>query len=165
MREPTVKVDPHKSSLGEMDANVLALLVYLAPIILAWIPVIKYLAWAIPLVIFFIEKKSNFVRFHSMQAILLSVVGAIIVFIISVIILGAVTASYYYSYGGWGAIGLVTALALIVTLVIVVFEIIAMVNAYGYKEYRIPLLGNLAAKFSGKIATDTEIKNDTGSNK
>lgn len=35
MKEATVKVEPHKSSLGEMDANLLALFVYLLPIVLA----------------------------------------------------------------------------------------------------------------------------------
>lgn len=151
MNVKAVKVQPHKSSLGNMDANLMALLVYLAPIILAWIPVIKYVAWAVPLVVFFIEKDSKFVKFHSMQAILLSAVGAVLGFILSVIIAGAIAVSYAnsYGYGALGALGIVSFLALIITIIIIVFEIIAMVRAYGYVAYRIPLIGNWAAKIAG----------------
>ena len=93
-----------------------------------------------------------------MQAILLSAVGAVIGFIFYLIMIGLI-ASFYY--GAFGAYYFVYALALIVTVIIVVFEIIAMVNAYGYKEYKLPLIGNLAAKWSGKITAETEIKTET----
>ncbi|NLF80373.1 MAG: DUF4870 domain-containing protein [Clostridia bacterium] len=137
-----------------MDANLLALLVYLAPIILAWIPVVKYVAWAVPLVVFFIEKDSKFVKFHSMQAILLSAVGAVLGLIFSLIKAGVIAGSYASGYGVVvGALGLVylwaRRLALIITIIIIVFEIIAMVRAYGYVAYRIPLIGNWAAKIVG----------------
>ena len=151
MNAKAVQVQPHKSSLGNMDANLMALLVYLAPIILAWIPVIKYVAWAVPLVVFFLEKDSKFVKFHSMQAILLSAVGAVLGFILSVIVAGAIAVGYAnsYGYGALGALGVVSFLALIITIIIIVFEIIAMVRAYGYVAYRIPLIGNWAAKIVG----------------
>jgi uncharacterized membrane protein len=153
MNATAVKVQPHKTSLGNMDANLMALLVYLAPIILAWIPVVKYVAWAVPLVVFFIEKDSKFVKFHSMQALLLSAVGAVLGFILSVIIAGAIavgySSNYGYGYGAIGALGVVSFLALIITIIIIVFEIIAMVKAYGYVAYRIPLIGKWAAKITG----------------
>ncbi|NLF79664.1 MAG: DUF4870 domain-containing protein [Clostridia bacterium] len=151
MNAKAVKVQPHKSSLGNTDANLMALLVYLAPIILAWIPGIKYIAWAVPLIVFFIEKDSKFVKFHSMQAILLSAVGAVLGFILSVIIAGAIAVGYAgnYGYGALGALGIVSFLALVITIIIIVFEIIAMVRAYGYVAYRIPLIGNWAAKIAG----------------
>lgn len=154
MNAKAVQVQPHKSSLGNMDANLMALLVYLAPIILAWIPVIKYVAWAVPLVVFFLEKDSKFVKFHSMQAILLSAVGAVLGLIFSLIKAGVIAGSYASGYGVVvGALGLVylwaRRLALIITIIIIVFEIIAMVRAYGYVAYRIPLIGNWAAKIVG----------------
>ncbi|NLF21130.1 MAG: hypothetical protein GX588_06935, partial [Clostridiaceae bacterium] len=42
---------PHKSSLGNLDANVLALLAYLAAVVVGWIPVLRYGAWLAPLVL------------------------------------------------------------------------------------------------------------------
>lgn len=154
----SLKVNPHRSSLG-MDANVMALLCYLAAFILAWIPVIKYVAWAAPLVIFFVEKESPFVKFHAIQALILEAINwllTIIVSIISGIIAAAYYASasiydYYYSYRA--SIGGVVACSIIMAIIgiaLTVFAIIAMVKAYGYYEYKIPVIGNLALKFSRK---------------
>lgn len=92
-----------------------------------------------------------------MQAILLSAVGAILGFIFYLIVLSMIASLYY---GSWGAYTFVSALAIIITVIIVVFEIIAMINAYGYKAYRIPLIGGLAAKWSGKLNADSETKGD-----
>ena len=69
-----MKVNPHRSSLG-MDAHVMALLCYLAAFVLAWIPYIQYVAPLAPLIIFFIEKESPFVKFHAIQAFILVLIN------------------------------------------------------------------------------------------
>ena len=48
-------VEPHKSSIGNLDANVMALLAYLATGILMYIPYIKYVAWLA--LVFFLKTK------------------------------------------------------------------------------------------------------------
>ncbi|NLA87441.1 MAG: DUF4870 domain-containing protein, partial [Clostridiales bacterium] len=142
-----MKVNPHRSSLG-MDANIMALLCYLAAFVLAWIPFIKYVAPLAPLVIFFIEKDSPFVKFHAIQAFILEIINWVIM-IIFAIIYAAMWKSVVFSYGySLGGIGIVTTLSVIIGIVITIFAIIAMVKAYGYFEYKIPLIGNLADKFS-----------------
>lgn len=154
----SLKVNPHRSSLG-MDANVMALLCYLAAFILAWIPLVKYVAWAAPLVIFFVEKESPFVKFHAIQALILEAVNCLLTIIIS-IISGIIAAAYYasgsiysYYYNYRASIGGVVACSIIIAIIsiaLTVFAIIAMVKAYGYYEYKIPVIGNLALKFSRK---------------
>lgn len=156
----SLKVNPHRSSLG-MDANTMALLCYLAAFILAWIPVIKYVAWAAPLVIFFVEKESPFVKFHAIQALILEAVNCLLTIIIS-IISGIIAAayyasataniySYYYNYrASIGGVVVCTIIMAIIGIALTVFAIIAMVKAYGYYEYKIPVIGNLALKFSRK---------------
>lgn len=154
MNNTTQKVNPHKSSLG-MDANLLAMLAYIATGVLAWIPGIRYFAWAAPLVLFFIEKDSGFVRFHAMQAFILNAIGAILGFIVSVVVAGAVAASLYtYDYNAFsaslGALGIISFIAFAISIVITVFAIIALIKANGYIEYKIPLVGKFAEKFANK---------------
>jgi uncharacterized membrane protein len=143
-----LKVNPHKSSLG-MDANVLALISYLAAFVLSWIPVIKWIAWAAPLVIFILEKGSPFVKFHAMQALLLEAVSWVFSLIFGIII-AASTISYYTFSAAYASLGIVTALSVIISLGLTVFAIIGAVKAYGYVEYKIPVIGNIAAKIAYK---------------
>lgn len=144
----------HASSLGNTNANVIAMLSYIASGVLSFIPVVKYVAWLAPLIIYLVEKNSQFVKFHAMQAFLLNIVGAVLSFLVS-IVLGAILAASYYSlnsYGvgvGVGAFGIIGILSLVISIVILVFAIIAMVQAYKWKAYPIPLVGMLAQKIVG----------------
>jgi len=145
-------VNPHKSSLGNMDANVLALLAYLATGIIGWIPYLGYVAWLVPLLIYFLEKQSWFVRFHAMQAFLLNIVNSLISFVLTVIVGGIITASAINNYeNAMGAIATVAGITVFVTiisLVFTIFAIIALVNAYQYKVYKIPVIGGIAEKIA-----------------
>ncbi|NMA25095.1 MAG: DUF4870 domain-containing protein [Clostridiales bacterium] len=150
-----MKVNPHRSSLG-MDANIMALLCYLAAFVLGWIPIIQYVAFIAPLVIFFIEKESPFVKFHAMQAFILQAVNFVFMVVFGIII-SAITAAYISSGAflrniGAAAGGAVvfSTLLIIIGVILTIFAIIAMVKAHGYFEYKIPVVGNLAEKFSKK---------------
>lgn len=154
MNGTVVKVEPHKSALGGLDANIMALLAYLITGVLGWIPGVRYFAWAAPLVLFFLEKNSSFIRFHAMQSFILNIISAILAFILRVVVYGALYSSFYtgYYYGSWGAIGAVTLIATLISIAITVVAILAMVKACGYIEFKIPLIGSLAAKFGSKAA-------------
>jgi uncharacterized membrane protein len=145
-----MKVNPHKSSLG-MDANVMAMLCYIAAFVLSWIPIIKWVAWAAPLVIFFLEKGSPFVKFHALQAFMLEVISWVFSLIFGIIISAiAYNPLTYLSGAGWGAFGILSTISIIIGVVLTVFAIIALVKAYGYFEYKLPVLGSLADKWSKK---------------
>ena len=157
MNNTTMKENPHKSSLG-MDANLLAMLAYLITGVLSWLPGIRYFAWAAPLILFFIEKESGFVMFHAMQAFLLNVIGAILAFVLNVIVYGVFAAGMYTTdYNAWsaslGALGIISIIAGVIGVIITIFAIIALIKAYGYSNYEIPLVGKLAEKFSNKAST------------
>ncbi len=49
----------HKSSIGDLNANVMAMLCYIASVVIMWIPVVRYVAWLVPLILFFMEKESS----------------------------------------------------------------------------------------------------------
>ena len=149
-----VTVAPHKSSLGGLDANIWGLLAYLASGVLGLIPGIKYVAWLAPLVLYFLEKNSSFVKFHAMQAFcinLLSAALSIIVAIIAAIAVAASATSLAGLGGGVAALTITSVLTVIISIVVLVFEIIALVKAYKYQEYEIPGLGNLARAIMRKF--------------
>ena len=139
-----------------MDANVLAMLCYIAAFFLSWIWVVKWVAWAAPLIIFFVEKESPFVKFHAMQAFLLEAVLWVVQLIFSIIIGITTVASAYnmYSWGSWrgmfGVAGVFGILNVIVWILLAVVAVITLIKAYNYYEYKIPVIGDLAMKISRK---------------
>ena len=142
---------PHKSSLGGLNANMMALICYLASIPLGWIPLVRYVAWLAPLALFLLEKESRFVKFHAMQSFLLHMVSAMLSFLVSVVLGGILgissisAATYYAAAGLAGIIGLLTT---VISLVILVCAIIAMVGATKYKETQLPIIGGIARRIA-----------------
>jgi uncharacterized membrane protein len=127
-------VEPHKSSFG-LDANVAVLIAYLGGIVISFIPGLKFLAWAVPLVIFFMESKSEFIKFHSMQSFVLNLAGMLLG-LLSRWILGAVVAA-------------------IIGIIIAIFAIIAVYRGWKYEEYKIPYISDLALKIIEMLGAKT----------
>lgn len=143
----------HKSSLGNLDANVLALLAYLAAVVVGWIPVLRYGAWLAPLVLFFVEKNSKFVRFHAMQAFVLQVISSAIAFLVSVVFGGVIRAVVDNIYS-FAIITSITGLVVtVISIAVSVFAILAMVGAYNYKETHIPVVGGIAENLVKRFGT------------
>ena len=140
------KFEPHKSLL-DLDANIVVLIAYIGCIILNFIPGIKFVAILVPIVIFFVEKDSKFVRFHAMQSIL-SIVTAIALTIILGILAGvfAGLAVFTSSLASASIAGIIGLLILLVSIIIVVLMIIASYKGWKYECYEIPVIGKYASK-------------------
>ena len=151
--------EPHKSSIANLDANLVALFVYLIPMLVGFAFHASALAWIIPLVVFFVEKDSDLVKFHCVQAVMLVFIPGVLSFIISMItaIIGgtAVVTGWFVSFSGimslltgsvFGIILLVFGLITgIIALVFFVFKVIAMIKAYNYIAYEVPVIGKIAS--------------------
>lgn len=146
---------PHQSSLAGLEANVLAVLCYLSAAILGWIPGIRYVAWLAPLVVFFLEKKSAFVKFHAMQSFLLHLAGTLLGFLVSVIVGGVVstTAVHGNLNAAFGFAGVAGLLTLLVGLGLLGLAVWVMLAAYRYKTVALPFIGPLTATVIDKIET------------
>lgn len=142
------KYAPHQSSIGNTDANLMALLSYLSVIIMGWVPVLKLVPWVAPLIIWNLEKNSRFVKFHAFQSMILNIVFSVISLIGGVIYIGAIGGQLLGGnfFGGLFAGGILSLLLFAWFVVTIVFSIIAMVKAYGYEEYHIPVIGDMAEK-------------------
>ncbi len=142
----------HQSSLVDIDANVLALLLYLIPAILNFVPNVGLLAsWFLPLLVYLLEKQSRFVKFHAVQSFLLNLIGScinIVVTIIGMLVLASGFLSNEVSniIDGFSTVVIIK---LMIMIVISIYAIIAMCKAYKNRQYQIPIIGNIAVKLSG----------------
>ena len=126
-----------KSSTG-LDENVAAVLSYV-------------FNWVSGLVFFLIEKESRLVRFHAMQSLILAVV--FFVGMIALYIVWAILAIITSQISGLLAtlVGIVVGLLIFVFFIAAVIGwILGMVKAYQGQFFKLPVIGNLAEKFSTK---------------
>ena len=130
-------VQTAKSSTG-LDENIAALLSYIA-------------GWITGLVFFLIEKDSRLVRFHAMQSLILSGGGFVVLFVLWIVvfilslILGQIS----------GILGFLVSMvfglvATVIGIAILVGAIIALIKAYQGQYFKLPVVGNLAEKYSAK---------------
>ena len=151
--------EPHKSSIGSLDANIAALLVYVISAIVSFIPYVQFAAFVVPIIFLYQEKSSELVRFHARQALALYLVTSIISIIMNIIMWVSVASfvaaptleNALGAYGALASLWWISFIVGIVGLIILIFAILAMVNAYKYKEYSIPFFGDLGQKLAGKI--------------
>lgn len=122
-----------KSALG-LDGNITAL--------------IGYIIGIVALVLIFIEKDNKFVRFHAFQAVFLFV--AYIACVIGLVILGVIVAIIGQASGALASILgiLVMLLWLAVIFGFLGALIFAAIKAYGGNMFKLPIIGNMAEKFS-----------------
>lgn len=111
---------------------------------LAYIPIVG-------IILFIIEKEDNYVRYHSMQSILLNVaelVVGIVLMILGAIFTPVPTLYGYALYGGgWGFLAI---LGLIVWLAWLALTIYCMIRAYKGAWFKLPIIGNIAMNIVNK---------------
>ncbi len=135
-------MDTGKSALG-LDGNVAA--------------AIGYPIGILAIICLIMEKENRFVKFHALQSILLHVammvvgIGLAIVFMIIGIVLG-VAAAAANSSAGSGLAGIFGLLSFLIWIIILVAYIggliLAAVKAYNGLLYKLPIVGNLAEKWT-----------------
>jgi uncharacterized membrane protein len=135
-------MDTGKSALG-LDGNLAA--------------AIGYPIGILAIICLIMEKENRFVKFHALQSILLHVamvivgIGLAIVFMIIGIVLGVAAAAANSSAGG-GLVGIFSLLSFLIWILILVAYIggliMAAVKAYNGLMYKLPIVGNLAEKWT-----------------
>lgn len=106
-----------------------------------------YLVGIIGIIFFFIEKQSRFVRFHGAQAILLaiaSVVWLVVFFILFFISFAAAAAT-----NGGGLFIAINCLSYLGFIAIGVGALIAMIQAFMGKYFKLPVIGDMAERMVG----------------
>lgn len=146
--------DPHRSTIFDLDANLVAGFCYLMTLLpLGWLSLVALI------VIFFVEKQSDFVKFHAAQSFsiscLLYLLGRIVVLVFS---LASITTPFaiidIISTLTFGTFGSILALALIlISLAVFILRVYLMVQAFRYREAFIPLFGHFADFLCRKLSS------------
>jgi len=94
----------------------------------------------VPVLLYLIKKEDSFVKFHSIQALIL---GAIY----CVVLVGLIMASFVLSFaGGIGA--LLSCITLPLALAYLLLVLVLTWKAYSGEKYALPLIGNFAEQYS-----------------
>ncbi len=107
---------------------------------------LAYLVGLITGIIFVVIEPYNkirFVRFHAFQSIFFSVACIVISILLSILTM------IMFSIGGWGMLSLLGWLFLLVRLAMFLVWLFLMYKAYNNEEYKLPIIGDLAAKQAG----------------
>ncbi len=106
-----------------------------------------YLIWILAVIFFFIEKQNRFVRFHNLQAILLGISGFVLFFVLIFVGIGL---AFVNSNLGAVVLGLGY---FVVPIGLFVGWLIAIINAFQGKYFKLPLIGDLAERWSSSGIT------------
>lgn len=143
--------EKHESSLFGLEANVVAMGVYVIPFLISFGGFLSFMGWLFPLVVVIAEKNSKLVKFHATQALLISLFYGFV----NVLAIFTGVASFFATFlsGNFSAILGIIGFAFvfgILVLIIFVLEIISTIKAYQWTAYRLPIIGKWAASISGE---------------
>ena len=131
--------DTGKSTFG-LDANVVALLCYLANICMS-------LGLILSIITVVTDKTNKLARFHAFQSIFLSVFGAVFGILVAIVVtVGAVIDQAIGFPAVTGLLGLILG---VIGIALFVLVILAAVKGFQGQIYKIPIIGNFADKYSG----------------
>ncbi len=133
---------PHRSSMGDVAANLVAILCY----------VIVLVFWTFGSVfllgIFLWEKKSGMVRFHAVQAFLfwaarLLLGGGIAYESLAALFTG--NENYLYMSYGWMSGSSVVLIRICIDIIFMLLAVVTSIYAYQWKVWKIPVIGHIAS--------------------
>lgn len=153
-----------ETSIGGLNANVVLVIMYVLSLFLYLINGCCYFAWAIPVLVYIFETRSNFVKKQACQAAMLFLIGAIFSFLIYLIQLALVPVTYI-QYANVTLSGirlfltnLCSSVYIIGNVIIFILSLIAVIRVYNYNDYAMPVIGKyvmLFRKYLDRIVGNT----------
>jgi uncharacterized membrane protein len=129
-------MENHGKSTFGLDANLVALLCYLANFVC-------YLGLVLSVITVIQEKTNKLARFHALQSIFLFIASILLVPVYFVM-MGLMFAGSTITTLVGGILGLVLT---VVGLAVFVFMIIAAIKGFQGEQFKIPVIGNFAEKY------------------
>ena len=159
----------NKSSISGIDANIIVLIGYLGGLFLTWIININYFAWILPLIIYIIEKKSEFVKDQMAQATILYILVSIITLIFNLIWIIMFPTSYNIGLnlnnfsGSTLVVSTMNILSVTITILITLVVVITSMKTWYYENYKMPVIGFFIPSFRNLL--EKIISNKKNNNK
>ncbi|MBE5963917.1 MAG: DUF4870 domain-containing protein [Lachnospira sp.] len=144
---------PHNSSIGNIKANIMAVLMYAGVFLFALIPYAGFLAWALPLIVLFVEKNSDFVKFHAAQSLIIQIIFLAISIITGFLgLLLQVPTNIINSLINGAADNPIIFITVIIELARLAIYVFLAYKAFNYTTYRITLVSDYADTILNKIS-------------
>lgn len=144
---------PHHSSIGNLDANLIAFFAYIIPMVMSFLNIGASIAWIVPLVILIMEKESDFVNRHAAHSLTFFIITGVIHLFFSFILgslfltnwIGNLAIIGFFYNSGVGILSLVLGvIGAILSFVLFICKIICLIKAYNYTDPSIPCITPLA---------------------
>lgn len=132
-----LKFEEHDSSLN-IKANIMVLIVWFAPFVLNIFTSIRYLGFIIPIVFLLLEKKSELVRRHASQALVINLIQFVLYLVFYVVFASVLFGGFWLFY--WFFSGIFS----LVNIGILVIAILQAIKGYQWTYLNLPIIGNLA---------------------
>lgn len=144
---------PHHSSIGNLDANLVAFFAYLIPMVMSFLNIGASIAWVIPLIILVMEKESRFVERHAAHALTFFIISGVIHLLFSLVLGSLVFTSWmsnirflgFFYNGGVSILTLLLGLVgAIISFILFICKIYCLIKAYNYDDVSLVLLTSIA---------------------
>lgn len=142
-----------KSSISRIDSNIIVLICYLGALLLSWVDETKYLAWLLPLIVYIIERDSEFVKKHSAQATLLFAFYSFVSIILTGLFMilfpntNVFSADLTNFAGSLLLFSTLSMISMLFLVVVCILAIIAVSKTWNYEEYNIPVIKKFISRF------------------
>ena len=155
----------NKSSILGIEGNVIVLVGYLGGLFLSWIIGINYFAWLLPLILYIIEKKNEFIKEQMAQATILYIFVSIIILIFNLIWIVMFPESYKLGLnlenfsGSTLIVSTMNILSVTITIIITLIVINTSMKTWCYENYKIPIIRFFVPKFRSllfKVITNSK---------
>ena len=136
----------NKSSILGIEGNVIVLVGYLGGLFLSWIIGINYFAWLLPLILYIIEKKNEFIKEQMAQATVLYIFVSIIMLIFNLIWIVMFPESYKLGLnlenfsGSTLIVSTMNILSVTIAIIITLIVINTSIKTWYYENYKIPII-------------------------
>ena len=148
----------NKSSILGIEGNAIVLVGYLGGLFLSWIIGINYFAWLLPLILYIIEKKNEFIKEQMAQATILYIFVSIIMLIFNLIWIIMFPDSYKLGLnlenfsGSTLIVSTMNILSVTITIIITLIVINTSMKIWYYENYKIPIIRFFAPKFRSLLS-------------
>ena len=148
----------NKSSILGIEGNVIVLVGYLGGLFLSWIIGINYFAWLLPLILYIIEKKNEFIKEQMAQATILYIFVSIIMLIFNLIWIVMFPESYKLGLnlenfsGSTLIVSTMNILSVTIAIIITLIVINTSMKTWYYENYKIPIIRFFVPKFRNLLS-------------
>ena len=148
----------NKSSILGIEGNVIVLVGYLGGLFLSWIIGINYFAWLLPLILYIIEKKNEFIKEQMAQATVMYIFVSIIMLIFNLIWIIMFPGSYKLGLnlenfsGSTLIVSTMNILSVTIAIIITLIVINTSMKTWYYENYKIPIIRFFVPKFRSLLS-------------